>query len=116
MSPKIVIEEPRESSESSAPERNASPRSSPITRLRNEVGDAIRVQQMRKDKEKHKLVKEIDRKERSKDKAPTKPSSERIIIGGEESATQATQPGRLPREIAEQFEGKSREVSVRESC
>ncbi|XP_011503198.1 PREDICTED: rab11 family-interacting protein 2 [Ceratosolen solmsi marchali] len=108
-SPKIVIEGPHENTDTTVSERSTSPRSSPITRLSNEISDSLRIQQMRKDKDKHKFIKEAERKERAKEKGIGKPSSERIIIGGEESASQAIQPGRFPREISDQFDGKSRE-------
>lgn len=39
-------------------------------------------------------------------------SSERIIIGGEDAVKNANSKSRLPHEVLNQFEGKSREVNI----
>ncbi|XP_058807680.1 rab11 family-interacting protein 1 [Phymastichus coffea] len=115
MSPKIVIEEPREAiNKSDSLERS----NSPITRLRGEITN--QQQQMlsnKKEKEnKYKITpsREIEKHDKKKEKN-NKSSSERIIIGGEETKiiennkVNSSQRVKLPREIVEQFEGKSRE-------
>ncbi|KAL7299890.1 hypothetical protein TKK_0007218 [Trichogramma kaykai] len=69
-----------------------------------------------KDKQREQLHQQLVQKQldiKKKDKQQ-KFSSERIIIGGEENTRLGTndlisQTGKLPRELAEQFEGKSRE-------
>ena len=123
MSPKIVIDEPRDSSDS-ALERSGGT-GSPISRLTSSLPRDVEPppsamprnlpQQIRKDKELAKETKRLEKKEK-KEKNLQKSSAERIIIGGEESSNngggEGLQNGRLPREIVEQFEGRSREVRI----
>ncbi|XP_001607416.1 rab11 family-interacting protein 2 [Nasonia vitripennis] len=102
-SPKIIVDEPRDSP--IAEDRS----NSPITRLRAEVAQQ---QQTRKEEEKQRKEQKKQEKKDKKEKNHQKSSSERIIIGGEETNTThstTTQQTRLPREIIEQFDGKSRE-------
>lgn len=119
-SPKIVVEETKENIDNTPIDRTNSPRSSPITRLKGEIN----LPQPQKEKDKYKISKEVEKlskkEKKEKEKNAQKSSSERIIIGGEESSNKINnmdkgdcikQPCRLPRELIDQFEGKSREVS-----
>ncbi|XP_014205724.1 rab11 family-interacting protein 2 [Copidosoma floridanum] len=114
-SPKIVVEEPprEETTTTAAPVEVGSERGgSPVSRLKGEISESPgpgrkgHLFRKDKDKDKYKVVEH---------KAKQKSSAERIIIGGEESARVVdggggrSGGGRLPREIAEQFQGKSRE-------
>lgn len=64
-----------------------------------------------KDEKPSKKDKKKDKESKNKESNDANPSSERIIIGGEDSARILTSKSRLSNEVLNQFDGKSREVS-----
>lgn len=118
-SPKIVIEEPKETTDNIVVERS----NSPIAKLKGEINESPnpgrKENKFRKDKYKIGKDNNNDHKDKKSKEKQQKSSSERIIIGGEESSriennnfNNSMKNGRLPREIVDQFEGKSREVTM----